>query len=150
MQSKVKQILVEIENAGAVTRPKMNASIDWIKSQIQTTNQPLFEWAYGQICFMESNFAEAEKYFKMAASKNFAPAQYCLAYLYLEEHFPVPVNEKEGFELMKKGAENGDTQAQHSLADVIKTQTNTPNLTNSIHFISFQEITNAFVSKKKK
>jgi hypothetical protein len=118
---RVMQLLAEIDRAGTLDY-RFRDGIEWLQTQVSGVEQekrlPICEWALARIHAMEGNMQLAHELFYSAASKDFAPAQYELAYMYIESRPPIQRDDSKGFLWMSKAAELGDAQAQYTLGEV--------------------------------
>lgn len=84
--------------------------------KLSPNTDPLIESWYqkGESYHKKENYAEAAKWYRMAADKGHAEAQYSLAFLYVYGH-GVAYDLSEAASLYRKAAEQGHAEAQYYL-----------------------------------
>jgi TPR repeat protein len=84
--------------------------------KLSPNTDPLIESWYqkGESYHKKENYAEAAKWYRMAADKGHAEAQFSMAYLYVYG-FGVPYNLREAASWYQKAAEQGHAEAQYYL-----------------------------------
>jgi len=78
------------------------------------TKAPRFQTKMGNFYRKKTNYAEAIRWYRMAAEQGYAPAQNNLAAMY-EQGLGLPQNDASAAKWFRLAAERGNAKAQHSL-----------------------------------